>query len=54
MHRIFQFFLRTQTNGPTPKIIVWTLSGLDRLLKIGPPQDLMVLARRDSGPAAES
>jgi SAM-dependent methyltransferase len=54
MHRIFQYFLKTQTNGPTPKIMVWTLSRLDRLVKIGPPMDLMILARRDTAPVAES
>jgi SAM-dependent methyltransferase len=50
MHRIFQFFLKTQRNGPTPKIMGWTLSRLDRILRIGTPQDLMILSRRDSTP----
>lgn len=54
MHRIFQFFLKTQMNGPTPKIMVWTLSRLDRLLKIGAPMDLILLARRIAAPVPTS
>lgn len=44
MHHIFQFFLKLQSNFQNPKIVIWTLSRLDRMLKIGAAMDLIILA----------
>jgi SAM-dependent methyltransferase len=51
MYFFFRFVLRNWPRLPwTPRIAIRTLSYLDRLLPIGPPMDLMVLARLSARP----
>lgn len=48
MYFFFRFFLANWSRLPwCPRILVRTLSTLDRLIPIGPPMDLMILARRN-------
>jgi hypothetical protein len=46
MYRFFRWMLANWTNLPyRPRILLRSLSYLDRLLPLGPPMDLIVLAR---------
>jgi SAM-dependent methyltransferase len=47
MYFFFRLLLKNWSRLPwCPRILVRTLSALDRLIPIGPPMDLMILARR--------
>jgi hypothetical protein len=46
MHFFFRFLLKNWSRPPwCPRILIRALAHLDRLLPIGPPMDLMILAR---------
>jgi SAM-dependent methyltransferase len=46
MHAVFRFFLRSYRRGWVPRAAVFVLSWLDRGFPLGPPLDLMILARK--------
>jgi SAM-dependent methyltransferase len=47
MHFFFRWILSNWPRLPwSPRILIRTAAGLDRLLPIGPPMDLMILAQR--------
>jgi SAM-dependent methyltransferase len=46
MYAVFKFFLRSYRQGWVPRIVVFTLSWIDRGLPFGKPMDLAMLARR--------
>ena len=53
MYRFFRWILANWPSLPySPKLLIRGLSYLDRLLPIGPPMDLLVLARLQATPAA--
>ncbi len=53
MHYFFRFVLLKWPRARwMPRFFIWTLAFADRWFPIGPPMDLMILARRTAGRAA--
>lgn len=50
MYAIFRVFLKTYRQGYVPRAVVFFLSWLDRLTRVGRPMDLMMLARKPEPP----
>jgi SAM-dependent methyltransferase len=52
MHFFFRWLLANWSRLPwSPRILIRTMAELDRLLPIGPPMDLMILAHHPAAPA---
>jgi SAM-dependent methyltransferase len=53
MYFFFRYILRNWSHSSwTPRIVIRALSYLDRLVRIGPPMDLLILAKLTGQPAA--